>query len=146
MDIARVKEAFFDQGYSIVEDAVEAEMLDRLESGARNVWGKVRSAAVAAVHRPAAPRRRLQRHREFPHRSGERRCNADRGGRPGGGCLLAAYLLAGSDTSGHLSTYRINAQGRLEALQVYDLGMWVAWMLPVKISLRSRLQSGGHYG
>ena len=63
--------------------------------------------------------------------------STDRGGR----FLLAAYLLAGmvtvhpiagSDTSGHLSTYRINAQGRLEALQVYDLGMWVAWMLPVK--------------
>lgn len=46
MDIARVKEEFFDQGYSIVEDAVEAEMLDRLENGARNVWGKVRSGAV----------------------------------------------------------------------------------------------------
>ena len=77
--------------------------------------------------------------------------STDRSGR----FLLAAYLLAGmvtvypiagSDTSGHLSTYRINAQGRLEALQVCDLGIWVAWMLPVKISLRSRLQSGGHYG
>ena len=46
MDIARVKEGFFDQGHSIVEDAGDAEMLDRLENGARNVWEKVRSGAV----------------------------------------------------------------------------------------------------
>lgn len=40
MDIARVKEGFFDQGHSIVEDAGDAEVLVRLDNGARNVWEK----------------------------------------------------------------------------------------------------------
>ena len=50
------------------------------------------------------------------------------------GIAPAGDFFAGSDTSGRLSTYRIDALDRLEALQSYELGMWVAWVLPVKFS------------
>ena len=45
-DLEKVKEEFFTQGYSLVEDAVEPEMVDRLEAAARRVWAKVRAGEV----------------------------------------------------------------------------------------------------
>ena len=45
-DIEKVKEEFSTQGYSLVEDAVEPEMVDRLEAAARRVWAKVRAGEV----------------------------------------------------------------------------------------------------
>ena len=45
-DPEKVKEEFFAQGYSLVEDAVEPEMVDRLEAAARRVWAKVRAGEV----------------------------------------------------------------------------------------------------
>ena len=45
-DLGKVKEEFFAQGYSLVEDAVEPEMVDRLEAAARRVWAKVRAGEV----------------------------------------------------------------------------------------------------
>lgn len=46
MDIARIKSEYFDQGYVIVDDAIDPGMLDRLEAGARSVWSQVREGAV----------------------------------------------------------------------------------------------------
>ena len=41
------------------------------------------------------------------------------------------FLFAGSDHSGRLVLYRINKQGILSPIKVYDLGMWPSWVLPV---------------
>ena len=46
MNIEKTKADYFDQGYTIVEDAVDAEMLDRMESGARHVWAQVQAGTV----------------------------------------------------------------------------------------------------
>jgi len=43
------------------------------------------------------------------------------------------FLFAGSDHTGRLTSYRIDARGALEPLEVYDVGMWVSWVLPVKL-------------
>ena len=45
-DPEKVKEEFSTQGYSLVEDAVEPEMVDQLEAAARRVWAKVRAGEV----------------------------------------------------------------------------------------------------
>ena len=45
-DPEKVKEEFSTQGYSLVEDAVEPEMVNRLEAAARRVWAKVRAGEV----------------------------------------------------------------------------------------------------
>lgn len=44
------------------------------------------------------------------------------------------FLFAGSDHTGRLSSYRIDAQGILNPLEVYEVGMWVSWVLPVKLA------------
>ena len=41
-----MKAEYFEQGYTIVDNVVEADMLDRLESGARNIWEQIRSGRV----------------------------------------------------------------------------------------------------
>ena len=42
----KMKAEYFEQGYTIVDNVVEADMLDRLESGARNIWEQIRSGRV----------------------------------------------------------------------------------------------------
>ena len=44
------------------------------------------------------------------------------------------FLFAGSDTSGRLSSYRTDARGALTPLEVYEVGRWVSWVLPVKLA------------
>ena len=46
MNIDKVKAEFSDQGYSIVDDAFSSDLVDRLETAARNVWNKVRCGEV----------------------------------------------------------------------------------------------------
>ena len=43
------------------------------------------------------------------------------------------FFFAGSDESGRLSSYRIDAQGLLQPLQVYEVGRFVSWVLPVQV-------------
>ena len=46
MDIEKVVEEFWGQGYTIVDDALEPELFERLERASWNVWDKVRSGEV----------------------------------------------------------------------------------------------------
>lgn len=44
------------------------------------------------------------------------------------------FLFAGGDHSGRVASYRINKYDLvLEPLEIYDLGMWPSWILPVEI-------------
>ena len=47
-DLEKVKEEFFAQGYSLVEDAVQPEMVDRLEAAVPRVWAKILSYGARA--------------------------------------------------------------------------------------------------
>ncbi len=46
MDIEEAKARYCEQGYFIVDDAVQSDMLDQLDAAAHRVWDKVRSGAV----------------------------------------------------------------------------------------------------
>ena len=46
MDIEEAKARYCEQGYFIVVDAVQSDMLDQLDAAAHRVWDKVRSGAV----------------------------------------------------------------------------------------------------
>ena len=47
------KAEYFDQGYTIVENVVDPDMLDRLEAGARSIWEQIRTGSVdVAGHGP----------------------------------------------------------------------------------------------
>ena len=46
MGMERVMAEFWGQGYTIVEDALEPELFERLETASWNVWEKVRSGEV----------------------------------------------------------------------------------------------------
>lgn len=43
------------------------------------------------------------------------------------------YLYAGSDHSGRVTSHKVNSNGLLHSLDVYQLGMWPSWILPVKL-------------
>ena len=43
------------------------------------------------------------------------------------------FLYAGSDHSGRVTSHRIDSNGQLHSLDVYELGMWPSWVLPVKL-------------
>ena len=43
------------------------------------------------------------------------------------------FLYAGSDHSGRLTSHRIDSNGQLHSLDIYQLGMWPSWVLPVKL-------------
>ena len=44
------------------------------------------------------------------------------------------FLYAGSDHSGRVTSHRIDSNGLLNSLDIYELGMWPSWILPVKLS------------
>ena len=44
------------------------------------------------------------------------------------------FLYAGSDHSGRVTSHRIDSNGLLHSLDIYDLGMWPSWVLLVKLS------------
>ena len=43
------------------------------------------------------------------------------------------FLYAGSDHSGRVTSHKIDSTGLLHSLDVYELGMWPSWVLPVKL-------------
>ncbi|MDE2822104.1 MAG: beta-propeller fold lactonase family protein [Chloroflexota bacterium] len=43
------------------------------------------------------------------------------------------YLYAGSDHSGRVTSHGIDSNGLLHSLDIYELGMWPSWVLPVKL-------------
>ena len=43
------------------------------------------------------------------------------------------FLYAGSDHSGRVTSHRIDSNGQLHSLDIYQLGMWPSWVLPVKL-------------
>ena len=48
------------------------------------------------------------------------------------------FLYAGSDHSGRVTSHRIDSEGLLHSLDVYQLGMWPSWVLPVNFHRRPR--------
>ena len=46
------------------------------------------------------------------------------------------FLYAGSDHSGRLTSHKIDSKSQLHSLDIYDLGMWPSWVLPVNLGLR----------
>ena len=43
------------------------------------------------------------------------------------------FLYAGSDHSGRVTSHKIDSNGLLHSLAVYEFGMWPSWVLPVKL-------------
>lgn len=48
------------------------------------------------------------------------------------------YLYAGSDRSGRVTSHGIDSDGLLYSLDIYELGMWPSWVLPVNFHRRPR--------
>ena len=48
------------------------------------------------------------------------------------------YLYAGSDRSGRVTSHVIDSDGLLYSLDIYELGMWPSWVLPVNFHRRPR--------
>ena len=43
------------------------------------------------------------------------------------------FLYAGSDHSGRVTSHRIDSEGLLHSLDIYQLGMWPSWVLPANV-------------
>ena len=52
------------------------------------------------------------------------------------------FLYAGSDHSGRVTSHRIDSNGQLHSLDIYQLGMWPSWVLPVKLGLLNNRHTG----